>query len=160
MNIYYLTIGIKDATEEEVKVAMQELHICDHIDTIMNVFGVNIVIEDLREELARTDVFLKSNNLKDENDFFNYFEIQPYGLKIDFEINSTSIYKGWLEPVVFLLGQNLSKVLNTQCIVMFESMRIPVGLFKNGSLIAVFDEFNGNFFQNKVWKPGNVQNIT
>jgi hypothetical protein len=156
MDLKYLTIGIKDSSINEVEMVLMELGISNYIDTIKTIFKLNITIEDNRDEFAYTSRFLAEHNLKDENPFFNDFKIESYGLKIDFELMPNNQHLDLLEPIVFILGQRISSMLKVECIVLFQNMRIPVGLFTNGVLTEVFESYNEIFFDRKIWRPQKI----
>ncbi len=153
MNLKYLSIGVKVENIEEIESGLIELGIAGYIAKIREFFMLNIEIVDNRNEFTYAKDFLKKNSLEDENPFFNEFDITQYGLKIDFEVMPSFRHLDILEPMVFILGQRISSVLETECIVMFDNMRVPVGLFNKGILIAEFEKYNSTFFANKVWHP-------
>lgn len=156
MDVKYLTIGVKEVSIDQVRTALTELNFYGDIDVIRKIAEVDISIEDLREDYLTMTKFLKENGLKDENPFFNDFDINPFGLKIDFSVTPNFRYLNVLEPAVFVLGQHISSELKTEVIVMFENMRIPIGLFKNGVLSKTFEQYNEHFFINKIWRPQKV----
>lgn len=153
MELKYLTIGIKGMDINQVREALINEDIGYFMNCINGMNGIEISIEDLREDFTNMKNFLKDNNLKDSNPFFNDFDIDSFGLKVDFNIRPNTVDSEVLEPIVFMLGKDISRVLKTDCIVMFENMQIPIGLFKNGTLIDVFDYYNEQYFRKKVWKP-------
>lgn len=156
MELKYLTVGIKGFDIKSVEYALMELGVSDFIDKIREMFGVNIGIEDLREDYQAMGKFLAENKLKDENPFFNEFDINSYGLQISF--NALPAFKNIdiLEPIVFILGKRISSILKTECIIMFENMRLPAGLSKEGILIETFKNYNSDFFKNRSWKPNQI----
>ncbi len=58
--------------------------------------------------------------------------------------------------MVLILGKHISSILQTECIIMFENMRLPVGLFKEGILTETFEEYNNVFFANRSWRPNKI----
>ncbi len=157
MELKYLTVGINGFDIKAAEDALMELGVSDYIDKIREMFGVNIGIEDLREDYQAMTKFLAENKLKDENPFFNEFDINPYGLQISFNVLPAFKYLDILEPMVFVFGQRISSILKTECIVMFENMRVPAGLFKEGVLIENFENYNLGFFKNRSSKPNQFE---
>lgn len=157
MEMKYLSVGIKGFDIKAAENALMDLGVSDFIDKIREVFGVNIGIEDLREDYQAMATFLSENELKDENPFFNEFDINPYGLQISFNVLPAFKNLDILEPMVFVFGQRVSSILKTECIIMFENMRLPAGLFKDGVLIETFENYNSDFFKNRSWKPSQVE---
>jgi hypothetical protein len=156
MELNYLSIGIKNVTINQVKTALAEFEFYNILEKIWGKAGIKITVEDLREDYLAMTKFLKENELKDENPFFNDFDINPYGLKIDFNVMPKYSYMDIIEPIVFMLGRHLSFILQTECIVMFENMRTPIGLFANGILSETFKRYNDIFFVNKMWRPNKI----
>ncbi len=159
MDLKYLTIGIKGLSIEKAETVLMELGISNYLDKIREMFKINITIQDNRDEFAYASKFLEENNLEDENTFFKDFKIEPYGLQIDFEVTQSFKYLDVLEPMVFIFGQRISLILKAECIIMFESMRLPAGLFKGGFLTETFEKYNSVFFENRPWKPNKVENL-
>ncbi len=85
MELKYLTVGIKGFDIKAVEDVLMKLGVSD-IDQIRKIFGVAIRIEDLRQDYQTMTKFLAENKLKDENPFFNEFDINPYGLQISFTV--------------------------------------------------------------------------
>ena len=156
MDLKYLNIGIKGSSIKEIEMILMELGISNYINKIKTIFKVNIAIENNRDEFAYASKFLAEHNLKDENPFFNDFKIEPYGLKIDFELMPNFQYLDILEPVVFILGQRISSMLKVECIVLFENMRIPVGLFTNGVGTELGERDKERFGYKKIWHPQKI----
>jgi len=154
MENIYLSIGIRNSSLEEINSAVESLDLEDFILRGVNESKVRLDIMDVRDEYAYASKFLKDNNLMDDTPFFNDFDIAPYGLKIDFDVTKKFRHMDILEPIVFILGQKLSLILATECLVMFVNNTIPAGLFKNGVLVETFEKHNSNFFKNKTWRPG------
>jgi len=153
MTSKYLTIGVRGITVKELEKATLESGILNWIVSIKRDIKADVVFEDKSQEIAYANDFLRQNNLEDENPFFNDFQIEPYSSQIDFELPSKSKDFDILEPVIFILAQHLSIILKAECIVMFENMRMPVGLFDNGSLKQTFEKYNAGFFSSRAWKP-------
>ena len=151
MEIKYLSIGVKNSSLEEIKDALKKIGINDSIFTCLNDCVINLM--DLNEEYINMSKFLKENDLKDETLFFNEFDMNPYGLRIDFEWIKDLGNMDILEPVVFILAQKLSSILNTECIAMYANNTIPAGLFSNGELIDSYKKYNLDFFKNRAWSP-------
>jgi len=103
---------------------------------------------------VRVKRWLIEKDLKDEDPFFNEFNIDPYGLTIDFNVLPDYKYLFALEAFVFSLAQIISSTLKVECLVMFENMRMPIGLFKEGVLIDTFHNYNSDFFKSRYWRPG------
>lgn len=156
MDLKYLTIGIKNCEFDEVKAVLNQLALYNSIKQIKQFIKVDITVEDLREDFSKMSNFLKEHNLKDDNPFFNDFDIDPYGLKIDFNILPTSPFVDIVELMAFILAQQMSLKLQASCIVMFENMKVPIGLFSKGVLIDEFEKYNSSFFANKVWRPNKI----
>jgi hypothetical protein len=156
MEYRVLTIAIRDCNLKNVRDALDSTIGDKKLSEIRQLFGVSIHVSDYSEEFASVNEFLKRNNLEDETPFFNEFDIRPYGLQIDFKVTPSFEQLDILEPVVFLLGQQISLVLHANCIVLFQNLEIPVGLFSNGLLIEIFEKFNKNYFRNKIWYPKEV----
>ena len=151
----YLTIGVNTNCEKNILLALKNIEINAVIDIIKHMQFVSIEINDYTPEYNYTTKFLKENNLEDENIFFRSFPIDNYGLQMEFYMAKNIKFKEEiLEYLVFLIGYKLSCILNAKCIVMFDSMKIPISLFDNGELTNDFWEFNSNFFSNKTWRPG------
>jgi hypothetical protein len=151
MKIIYLSIGVKKASLTEVNSALTIVGVNNFIPG-KNDF-IEIEVMDLRDEYLTTSSYLKENNLLDETPFFNDFDINPYGMRVDVNINKKYEYVDILEFVVFILGQKLSFILKTECIVMFDNNTIPIALFDCGLLIQTFEEYNSQYLLEKRWRP-------
>jgi hypothetical protein len=143
----YLTIGVRDSNVQKIAALLNEDR------RIFELSNVDVTIEDLREEFLNVKGFLVKNNLEDENSFFNEFDIDPFGLQIDFNVLPNYKYLFVLEAFVFGLAQVISSTLKVECLVMFENMRMPIGLFKEGVLIDAFHNYNSGFFKSRYWRP-------
>jgi hypothetical protein len=153
MNLKYLTIGVRDSTVQILETLLNEEA------KVFELSNVNVTVEDLREEFLRVERWLNERDLKDENPFFNEFNINPYGLTIDFNVLPNYKYLFVLETFVFSLAQLISSALKVECLVMFENMRMPIGLFKEGVLIDTFHNYNSEFFKSRYWRPGATSTI-
>ena len=146
----YLTVGFKDIELLQLDSALPKLAITEAIKALPDVW---IETDDLREVFAGVSAFLKENSLEDENPFFNEFTIDPYGVMVDIHYPHNYIYTDVLEMLVFSLGKYLSSAIQTDCIVLFENMFIPVGLFQKGVLVNSFGKYSATLLANKIWVP-------
>ena len=149
----FLSIKIKDSTIEQVDDWLLTFSLNKGLSKNISVWGINIYALDLTEEYEAMSNFLKENGLKDETPFFNDFNATSFGISLEFDLSDSFLHIDLLEPVVFLLGQKISSILKTECLVMFENNSIPAGLFKNGELSKDFEKYNLSFFSNKAWRP-------
>jgi len=147
MNLKYITIGVRDSNVQELEAILNQKV------KVFELSNVDVTIEDLREEFSNVNEFLINNDLEDENLFFREFNIDPYGLTIDFNVLPNYKYLFVLEAFVFSLAQIISSTLKIECLVMFENMKIPIGLFKEGALVENFDKYNSEFFKSRFWRP-------
>ncbi len=154
MNLKYLSIGVRDSNFQVLETLLNDG------GKVFELSNVNVTIEDLQEEFLRVKKWLIESDLKDENPFLNEFNIEPYGLMIDFNVLSNYKYLLVLEAFVFSLAQMISSTLKVECLVMFENMRIPIGLFKDGALIDNFHNYNSEFFKSRYWQPGATSTAT
>ncbi len=153
MYLEYLTIGVKDSSYKHLISSLKNILLFNYLEEGQRILNFEIEIYDNKELFLAAESFLNEHDIKDENPFFNEFNINDYALQIDFNIPSSSQAKIILEPMVYHLGQLLSKELNNECLVMFDNMRVPVGLFKEGALTTLFSSYSKEFFTTRQWKP-------
>lgn len=153
MKLENVTIGIKGASLEDVNSLLKNSYML----SVFNSLNANITVDDLRGEFVVMSNFLKENNLQDENDFFNDFDIDPYGLKVDINMVKGQAYFDVIEVVCFLWGKQISLELKTECIIMYDNFRVPVGLFREGVLADSFEKYNSDYFADRIWKPNTVR---
>ena len=155
MNLKYITIGVRGSNVQKIEALLNEG------GKVFELTNVDVTIDDLQEEFLNVKRWLIENDSKDENPFFNEFNIGPYGLQIDFNFLPNYKYLFVLEAFVFSLAQIISSTLKVECLVMFENMRMPIGLFKEGVLIETFHKYNSEFFKSRYWQPTSTStNIT
>lgn len=153
MEYTYISIGVKNSTIEKIGDALGRLRVKDFILRGLGDFEIKLDLMDFSVEYQGMSKFLAENNLQDDTLFFNYFDINPFGLRLDFQIKRQNGFVDILEPLIFILGQKLSTELGTECIVMLNNNTIPVGLFNSGTLIETFEIYNSDFFKGKIWRP-------
>ncbi|OQP45028.1 hypothetical protein A4H97_33240 [Niastella yeongjuensis] len=150
MNLKYLIIGVRDTNIQKLETFLNEE------GKVFELSNVDVTIEDVRDDLLMVKKFLIENDLKDDDPFFNEFDMMPYSLQVDFTVVPSYKYLLVLESYVFSLAQMISATLKVECLVMFENMRMPIGLFKEGVLIDTFHNYNSEFFKSRYWRPSAI----
>lgn len=130
----YITIGVKADNIQQLEDVITEEKIALNIKVLEEKYRVQIDFDDLREEFRKMGEFLKENNLEDENPFFREFDINPYGLIMDFNFRGIETPEE-MYPIISIIAQAISKLLTTSCIFMTNDMRDPIALYENGSII-------------------------
>lgn len=151
----FIHIGIKASRLELIQDLIDDNNVSGLILNIKNEFGVDFSIIDNTSEFEYSDKFLKANNLEDENPFFRIFDIMPFGKQIVFEphdLNNLEL----VEPLMLMLTQRISRILNTECILFFKNLWIPIAHFNSGILHESFDSYNKGFFVDKAWCVNHV----
>ncbi len=148
MEILSLTIGVKNSNPVELEKLVATIGLDA---SLLNTFQIDLHVMDLREEYKTMGKLLKEWGAEDDTPFFNEFDIDPYGLAINFDVTRKFKYMEFLEPLVFTIARKVSEMLNTEAIVMFQTT--PVGLFNKGILTNSFEKYSAAFFADKIWKP-------
>ena len=149
----YLSIGVKDSSIEEVNHAIKSLELEDFILQGINNSEIFLEVIDYTNEYTYASTFLSEKGLQDNTPFFNVFDMNLFGLTVELNVKTQFKNTEMLEPLVFIVGQKLSSILKTECLVLFENGTIPIGLFNNGKLTELFEEFNSELFKKRLWKP-------
>ncbi|RZK25105.1 MAG: hypothetical protein EOO43_06375 [Flavobacterium sp.] len=142
----YITIGVIAMDVDEVNDGIKEVDVLHDISNFQKKFNVSVTIEDLRNEFKKMDSFLKENALEDDNPFFREFDIDRFGILIQFQIVSLKDLE-ILETNLLTIAKELSAIMQTETILMIDDFKIPVALFKQGKLLDTFTKYSYVFWQ-------------
>lgn len=151
MEVRSNSICIKEGNLVEVDRIVSHMKI--RFRELLEDFNIKLQVQDLSEDFRVMSNFLKENQLQDENPFFNEFDINSYGIMINFIVLRDFRHIDFFESIVFFIGNYLSVQLDSETLVMFDNLKIPVAQFKKGMLVSNFSQFNRSYFADKIWLP-------
>ena len=141
--------AVKSVLNKEVGINIQE-------DKPYQVMGINIDVQDYKNEFQYARDFLNDNGLQEESPFYREFDMKDFNVVVDLCSQSGRACSD-LKPVMAdQFGKYISLILKTRVVVAFENGEIPFCIYENGIKAKDLKEYYETYFATKDWHPKDI----